>query len=78
MTAAPRAATVRAVGPAEVFEVDKGTFDHLLADMLHLPDFEPTLQQVAELRGLTCFSALSTDAALGAAGPRGVGEFRAG
>jgi CRP-like cAMP-binding protein/Zn-dependent protease len=60
VTAAPRAATVRALGPAEVFEVNKGTFDHLLADMLHLPDFEPTLQQVAELRGLTCFSALST------------------
>ena len=60
VTASPRAATVRAVDPAEVFEVDKGTFDHLLADMLHLPDFEPTLQQVAELRGLSCFSNLST------------------
>lgn len=57
---APRAATVRAIGPAEVFEVDKGTFEHLLADMIHLPEFEPTLQQVAELRGLTCFSNLST------------------
>ena len=60
VTAAPRAATIRAVGPAEVFEVDKGVFDHLLADKLHLPDFEPTLQQVAELRGLSCFSNLST------------------
>ncbi len=60
VTTAPRAATVRAVGAAEVFEVDKGTFDHLLADMLHLPDFEPTMQQVAELRGLTCFAAFST------------------
>ena len=57
VTAAPRAATVRALGPAEVFEVDKGAFDHLLADKLQLPDFEPTLQQVAELRGLSCFSA---------------------
>jgi CRP-like cAMP-binding protein/Zn-dependent protease len=60
VTAAPRAATVRAVGQAEVFEVDKGTFDHLLADILRMPDFEPTLQQVAELRGLSCFSNLST------------------
>jgi CRP-like cAMP-binding protein len=60
VTAAPRAATVRALGAAEVFEVDKGAFDHLLADKLHLPDFEPTLQQVAELRGLSCFAGLST------------------
>jgi CRP-like cAMP-binding protein/Zn-dependent protease len=60
VTAAPRAATVRAIGAAEVFEVDKGAFDHLLADKLHLPDFEPTLQQVAELRGLSCFAGLST------------------
>ena len=40
--------------------MDKGAFDHLLADKLQLPDFEPTLQQVAELRGLSCFSGLST------------------
>lgn len=60
VTAAPRAATVRAIGSAEVFEVSKGAFDHLLADKLHLPDFEPTLQQVAELRGLHCFAGLST------------------
>src|SRR5918994_1931992 len=53
-------ASVRAVRPAEVFEVDKGVFDHLLADKLHLPDFEPTLQRVAELRGLNCFAGLST------------------
>jgi putative peptide zinc metalloprotease protein len=60
VTAAPRAATVRAIGSAQVFEVGKGAFDHLLADKLHLPDFEPTLQQVAELRGLHCFAGLST------------------
>jgi len=60
VTAAARAATVRAIGSADVFEVDKGAFDHLLADKLHLPDFEPTLQQVAELRGLSCFAGLST------------------
>ena len=45
---APRAATIRAVEEAEVFEVDQGTFDHLLADMIHVPEFEPTLQQLAE------------------------------
>jgi len=60
VTDAPRAATVRAAGSAEVFEVDKGSFDHLLADILRLPDFEPTLQQVAELRNQACFSNLST------------------
>jgi CRP-like cAMP-binding protein/Zn-dependent protease len=56
-----RAATVRALGEADVFEVDKGTFDHLLADMMHVPEFEPTLQQLAELRGLSCFSGLAND-----------------
>jgi CRP-like cAMP-binding protein/Zn-dependent protease len=56
-----RAATVRALGEADVFEVDKGTFDHLLADMVHVPAFEPTLQQLAELRGLSCFSGLGND-----------------
>jgi CRP-like cAMP-binding protein len=52
---------VRAIGEAEVFEVDKGTFDHLLSDMVHAPDFEPTLQQLAELREQPCFANLSTD-----------------
>ena len=73
MTAAPRAATVRASGAAEVFEVDKGAFDHLLADKLQLPDFEPTLQQVAELRGLRCFAGLGDRAALGAPRARASG-----
>ena len=45
----PRAATIRAVEEAELFEIDQGTFDRLLADMIHVPDFEPTLQQLAEL-----------------------------
>ncbi len=67
VTGAPRAATVRAVEDAEVFEVDKGDLRHLLADKLQLPDFEPTLQQVAELRELPCFASLGTDAAIGAA-----------
>ncbi len=58
---APRAATVRAQGEAEVFEVDKGTFDRLLADMVDVPEFAPTLQAVAELRELPCFSHLQAD-----------------
>ena len=56
-----RAATVRAVGEAEVFEFDRGTFDRLLADMIHVPEFEPTLQQLAELREQPCFAHLGTD-----------------
>lgn len=58
---APRAATIRAVEEAEVFEVDQGTFDHLLADMIHVPNFEPTLQQLAELRQQPCFAHLGND-----------------
>jgi CRP-like cAMP-binding protein/Zn-dependent protease len=58
---APRAATIRAVEEAEVFEVDQGTFDHLLADMIHVPDFEPTLQQLVELRQQPCFAHLGND-----------------
>jgi CRP-like cAMP-binding protein len=41
-----------------VFEIDKGTFDQLLADMAEVPDFAPTLQQVAELRSLPPFQHL--------------------
>jgi len=58
---AVRSATVRAVEESEVFEIGKSTFDHLLADMIHLPDFGPTLQAVAELKELRCFSYLEPD-----------------
>jgi CRP-like cAMP-binding protein len=61
VSGAPRAATIRAVGEAQVFEIDKGTFDHLLADMVHVPDFEPTLQQLVELRKLACFSTFGNE-----------------
>jgi CRP-like cAMP-binding protein/Zn-dependent protease len=54
----PRAATVRAVEEAELFEIDKGTFDQLLADTATVPDFAPTLEAVAELRSLPCFEHL--------------------
>jgi cAMP-dependent protein kinase regulator len=56
-----RTATVRAVEEAEVFEIDKSTFDHLLADMVHVPQFAPTLQAVAEVKELPCFSHLEPD-----------------
>jgi CRP-like cAMP-binding protein len=56
-----RAATIRAVEEAEVFEIDQGTFDRLLADTIHVPDFEPTLQQLAELRQQPCFAHLGTE-----------------
>lgn len=55
---APRAATVRAAEQAEIFQVDKGTFDQLLAEMAHVPDFAPTLQAAAELRSLPPFAHL--------------------
>jgi CRP-like cAMP-binding protein/Zn-dependent protease len=55
---APRAATVRATTEAELFQVDKGTFDQLLAEMAQVPDFGPTLQAAAELRSLPPFSHL--------------------
>jgi CRP-like cAMP-binding protein len=56
---APRAATVRALDEAELFEVDKGTFDELLADAARAPNFAPTLQAAAELRSLAPFAHLA-------------------
>ena len=58
---APRSVTVRALDEAELFEVDKGTFDQLLADMVHVPEFAPSLQAVAELRELPPFAHLESD-----------------
>jgi cAMP-dependent protein kinase regulator len=58
---APRAATVRTAVDGELFEVDKGTFDRLLAGMAHVPDFAPTLQATAELRQLPAFEQLGDD-----------------
>ncbi len=58
---APRSATVRAAEESDAFEVDKGTFDRLLADMVDVPEFAPTLQAVAELRELPCFAHLEPD-----------------
>ncbi len=59
--AVPRAATVRALEEAEVFEIDKGTFGRLLAEVIHVPDFAPTFQSISELRELPSFSHLEPD-----------------
>jgi putative peptide zinc metalloprotease protein len=59
--AAPRAATVRALEESQVFEIGKGTFDQLLRDMVHVPEFAPTMQAVAELRELPPFASLEPD-----------------
>jgi CRP-like cAMP-binding protein len=56
-----RAATVRALEEAEAFEVDKAAFDHLLANMVHVPHFAPTLQAATELRAIRCFALLEPD-----------------
>ena len=58
---APRTATVRAAEEAELFEIDRPTFDRLLSQMIEVPDFAPTLQQAAELRDLPCFSTLQSE-----------------
>ncbi len=58
---ARRSATVRAVEDSEVFEVDKSTFDRLLADTARLPDFAPTVQALQELKEMKCFSHLEPD-----------------
>ena len=58
---ARRSATVRAIEAAEVFEFDKSTFDHLLADTTRLPEFGPTVQALQELKELKCFSHLEPD-----------------
>ncbi|MGH2636229.1 MAG: cyclic nucleotide-binding domain-containing protein [Actinomycetota bacterium] len=56
-----RTASVRAIEDAQLFEVDEPTFDRLLADMVHVPEFAPTLQAVAELRRLPAFAILGAD-----------------
>jgi CRP-like cAMP-binding protein/Zn-dependent protease len=58
---ASRAATVRAAEETELFEVDRPTFDRLLSEMIDVPDFAPTLQQMAELRELRPFAKMPSD-----------------
>jgi CRP-like cAMP-binding protein/Zn-dependent protease len=56
-----RQATVRAVGEVELFEVDKGTFDRLLAEDMRAPEFGHTMQALLELRELPVFHGLDSD-----------------
>ena len=56
-----RQATVRAVGEVELFEVDKGTFDRLLAEDMRAPDFGHTMQALLELRELPVFHGLDSE-----------------
>ncbi|HXJ66403.1 MAG TPA: cyclic nucleotide-binding domain-containing protein, partial [Actinomycetota bacterium] len=53
-----RSATARASTDSDLFVVDRPTFLRLLADMAVVPEFQPTLQQLAELRGLPPFAHL--------------------
>ena len=61
LEATTRRATIRAVDDVQLFEVDKPTFDRLLADDIDAPDFAPTMQELAELRGLVAFRTLAID-----------------
>jgi CRP-like cAMP-binding protein/Zn-dependent protease len=56
-----RQATVRAIGEVELFEVDKGTFDRLLAEDMRAPEFGHTMQALAELRELSVFHGLDSE-----------------
>jgi CRP-like cAMP-binding protein/Zn-dependent protease len=61
LSTAPRSATIRAITDVEVFEIDKPTFDRLLADDIDAPEFAPTMQAFAELRSLTAFRRLTLE-----------------
>jgi CRP-like cAMP-binding protein/Zn-dependent protease len=56
-----RQATVRAVDEVELFAVEKGTFDRLLAEDMRAPDFGHTMQALAELRELSVFHGLDSE-----------------
>ena len=56
-----RQATVRAVDDVELFAVEKGTFDRLLAEDMRAPDFGHTMQALAELRELSVFQGLDSE-----------------
>jgi len=60
VTGAPRNATVRARTTAELFAIDKGTFDRLLTDHVALPEFAPTLYELAALRALPPFANIAS------------------
>jgi CRP-like cAMP-binding protein len=49
------------VEETQLFVIDEGTFDRLLADMIEVPEFAPTLQAAAELRRVEAFASLGAD-----------------
>jgi CRP-like cAMP-binding protein/Zn-dependent protease len=55
---APRSVSVEALGPAELFVVDLGTFDRLLTPHLRVPEFAPTIAQAAELAAVPSLRSL--------------------
>ena len=60
-TASVRTASVRAYDQAEIFQIDRNTFHLLLANMIEVPTFAPTFQQIGELGELPSFSHLEPD-----------------
>jgi CRP-like cAMP-binding protein/Zn-dependent protease len=61
LQSSPRTATVRADDEVELFEIDRPTFDRLLADSIDAPTFALTLQTLAELRDLPVFATLESE-----------------
>ncbi len=59
LESARRTATVRAAERSEVYELDKGSFERLLAGRAEIAGFAPTLHQTAELAALPPFSHLA-------------------
>jgi putative peptide zinc metalloprotease protein len=54
----PRSATARAEIDSELFVVDKGSFDRLLADHVRVPDLAPSVSALAEVWSLPPFRKL--------------------
>lgn len=59
LTHAARATTIRATEASELFEIDRATFERLLADSVQAPDFAPTMTAIAELKSLPPFRTLA-------------------
>src|SRR6201999_3981577 len=59
LESARRTATVRAAERSELYELDKGSFERLLADRAEIAGFAPTLHQTAELAALPPFGHLA-------------------
>jgi len=61
---APRTATVRGATAGQVFELDAGSFQRALEQIIALGRFAPTSAELEELRGLGPFRHLEVDALL--------------